>query len=81
MSMQIPTSILMKPIMSQTTTTKSTMNASQVNVDLLKLQKKGILNGEGGSSSAIVKETTTIDPNDKGKSIQVEAYIEEKKRL
>lgn len=44
MTTQIPTSVPMKPLVSTSTTT----NVVQVNVDLLKLQKKGILTGEGG---------------------------------
>lgn len=69
--------ILMNPVV--TTSTTTTMNVPQVNVDLEKLQKKGIYIGEGGSSSKIIKKTCY--PKDKGKSINVEPSFEEKKIL
>ena len=75
-STQIPTMIPMKPVSSIATTTT---NVSQANVDWSKLQKKGISIGKGGSSSAIIKTTSTIDRKDKGKGIHVDPSIEEKK--
>lgn len=42
LSMQIPTSILMKPFDSSLTTTSTKTNPFKENVDLSKVQKKGI---------------------------------------
>ena len=78
MSTHIPTSIPMKLVVATSTTTTPTPN---VNVNLSKLQKKGINIGEGGSSSIVVKNTSTVDPKYKGKSVRFEPSTEEKKRL
>lgn len=66
MSTQIPTSIPMKPVVTTSTTITATLN---VDIDLSKLQKKGISIREGGSSTVVVKNTSTVDPKDKGKGV------------
>ncbi|CAI9298869.1 unnamed protein product [Lactuca saligna] len=73
MSTQNPTSIPMKPVVTTSTTTTTTPN---VNFDLSKLKKKGISIGEGSSSYVVVKNTSNVDPKDKGKGFQFEPSAE-----
>lgn len=59
-STQIPTTIQMKPVLSTSTTITTDPN---INVGLSKLQqKKGISIGKGGSSSIVIKTTSTVNP-------------------
>ncbi|CAI9260126.1 unnamed protein product [Lactuca saligna] len=83
MSKQIPTTIPMKLIITLSTTTTTTGNISQRYANQSNVQNKGISinEGAGGSSSTLVKSTLHVDPRDKGKCIQVEKTIEEKKKL
>lgn len=83
LSMQIPTSILMKPFDSSLTTTSTKTNPFKENVDFSKVQKKGISinEGGGGTISLNVHKNSNVDPKDKGKIIQVEQFAEEKKRF
>lgn len=78
LSTQIPTTTLMKLVISSSTTSTTTRNTTYWNV-----QKKGIAINEeaGGSSYALFKPTSNVDPKDEGKSIQIVHTTKEKKRF